>query len=186
MRAKIELNLTTNSRELATQELLLLAGLILAAATIYSAVGHAGASGYLAAMALMGVAPATMKPSALVLNILVASFATYRLYGAGLENWRALTPLIAASVPMAFIGGAIQLPGHWYRALVGVVLIVAAMRLLFNPRDPVVAEGGSAAPIPPLLPAALTGGAIGLLSGLTGTGGGIFLRWLFLPNPSKR
>lgn len=165
---------------MAISELWILAGLILAAAAIYSSVGHAGASGYLAAMALMGVAPATMKPTALVLNILVASFGTYRLYRAGLVNWRALAPLVVASVPLAFIGGAIQLPGHWYRTLVGVVLLVAAARLVVNPREPKTAKSGAAAPVPPLLPALVSGGAIGILSGLTGTGGGIFLSPLLI------
>lgn len=153
-------------------EILLLAGMVLLAAMLYSSVGHGGASGYIAAMALFGIAPAVMRPTALVLNVLVASLGTYRLHRAGLVNWRALARLAAASVPMAFIGGTIQLPGAWYRTLVGVVLAAAAVRLFIDPRE---SRPARPAVTPPLVPALLTGGGIGLLSGLTGVGGGIFL-----------
>lgn len=160
---------------LAAPDMWMLIALIFGAAVIYSSVGHAGASGYIAAMALFGVAPASMKATALVLNILVAGFATYRLYRAEMVNFRALLPFILTSVPLAFVGGMVQLPGHWYRSLLAFVLIVAALRLAIKPREPKVAQLGEAAPVPPLVPAAVTGGAIGVLSGLTGTGGGIFL-----------
>lgn len=158
----------------------LLALLIFLAAALYSTVGHAGASGYIAAMAVVGVAPAVMKPTALTLNILVASLATFRLWRAGLINFRALLPLVVVSVPCAFIGGAVQLPVEAYRIAVGVVLAAAGLRLLIDPREKATQQGGSGeAKIP--LPAALVGGAgIGLLSGLTGTGGGIFLSPLLL------
>lgn len=145
--------------------------LILAAAILYSAVGHAGASGYLAVMALFGVAPAVMKPAALVLNILVACIATIRFYRAGRFAWRIFTPLAAASAPFAFLGGVITLPGGVYRPLVGVALLWAAFRLLTT------AAASHAQPIRPVpvAPAVGLGAAIGLLSGLTGVGGGIFL-----------
>lgn len=158
----------------------LLALLIFLAAALYSTVGHAGASGYIAAMAVVGVAPAVMKPTALTLNILVASLATFRLWRAGLINVRALLPLVIVSVPCAFIGGAVQLPVEAYRIAVGVVLAAAGLRLLIDPHEKATQKGGSGeAKIP--LPAALVGGAgIGLLSGLTGTGGGIFLSPLLL------
>lgn len=158
----------------------LLALLIFLAAALYSTVGHAGASGYIAAMAVVGVAPAVMKPTALTLNILVASLATFRLWRAGLINFRALLPLVVVSVPCAFIGGAVQLPVEAYRIAVGVVLAAAGLRLLIDPHEKATQKGGSGeAKIP--LPAALVGGAgIGLLSGLTGTGGGIFLSPLLL------
>ena len=94
-----------------------LAGLIFLAATVYTAVGHAGASGYIAAMALFGLPPAVMKPTALCLNILVAAFGTWRLHGAGWTSWRALWPHLIGSVPMAFMGGAVQLPGAAYKLL---------------------------------------------------------------------
>ena len=153
-------------------DLTLLSGLIFLVALLYSSVGHGGASGYIAAMALFGIAPAVMRPTALVLNVLVASMGTYRLHRAGLVNWQALFRLAAASIPLAFIGGMIQLPGDWYRTLVGLVLAAAAIRLFIDPRE---ARPLQPAVTPPLLPALVTGGGIGLLSGLTGVGGGIFL-----------
>ena len=108
----------------------LLTILILAAAILYSSVGHAGASGYLAAMALVGLAPEVMKPTALALNILVASIATVRFYRAGYFYWSALWPFVIGSVPLAFIGGAITLPGYIYKPAVGVVLLYSAFRLV--------------------------------------------------------
>lgn len=151
-----------------------LSALIFLAATIYTAVGHAGASGYIAAMALFGVAPAVMKPTALCLNILVATFGTWRLHKAGWVAGQALLPFLIGSVPLAFLGGAIQLPGTLYRVVVGLVLLFAAFRLLVDPREKTLTPDG-AAPRPPFLWAVPIGAVIGLLSGLTGTGGGIFL-----------
>lgn len=153
-------------------DLALLSGLIFLVAMLYSSVGHGGASGYIAAMALFGIAPTVMRPTALVLNVLVTVMGTYRLHRAGLVNWKALFRLAAASIPAAFIGGMIVLPGGWYRILVGVVLAAAAVRLFFDPRE---ARPLQAAVTPPWVPALVTGGGIGLLSGLTGVGGGIFL-----------
>jgi hypothetical protein len=155
-------------------DIALLSGMILAAAMLYTSVGHAGASGYVAAMALFGLSPAVMKPTALTLNVLVATLATYRWNNDGRSiQWRTLLPLVALSVPLAFLGGAMQLPGHWYRALVGLVLLVAGAKLVFQPRTGLVpdATGGAV----PWLPGLVVGGVVGLLSGLTGTGGGIFL-----------
>ncbi len=151
-----------------------LSGLIFLAATIYTAVGHAGASGYIAAMALFGVTPSVMKPTALCLNVLVAAFATWRLHRAGWITWRALVPFVIGSMPLAVAGGAIQLPGAAYKMLVGLVLLFAGLRLLIDPREKTATPRGPA-PSPPMGLAIGTGAAIGLLSGLTGTGGGIFL-----------
>src|SRR5512137_2842329 len=108
-----------------------LAILIFAAAALYSSVGHAGASGYLAAMALFGVAPEVMKPTALTLNIAVAVITSVRFYRAGHFSWPLSWPFLAASVPLAFVGGAVTLPGGVYRALVGLVLLFAAYRLFW-------------------------------------------------------
>ena len=157
----------------------LLCGLFFAAALLYSSVGHAGASGYIAAMALLGMAPEAMRPTALTLNIIVATLATWRLWRAGLVSIPTLVPLVLASIPLAFWGGTIQLPGHVYRPLVGLVLLVAAAKFLLQPKDESRPEAAHAA-APPLWAALLTGAAIGLLSGLTGTGGGIFLSPLLL------
>ena len=91
-------------------------------------VGHAGASAYLAIMALVGVTPAVMRPTALVLNILVASIVSLRFARAGFVRPIAALPFLAGSIPAAFVGGAITLPGEVYRPLVGAVLIFAAFR----------------------------------------------------------
>lgn len=155
-------------------ELLVLASLIFAAATLYTSVGHAGASGYIAAMALMGLAPAVMKPTALTLNILVAGLATARWTDNGHKlAWTSLLPLVLGSVPAAFIGGAIQLTGTQYRFLVGMMLLFAGVRFLWRPKTNSGIE--AIATRVPWLTGLITGAGVGLLSGLTGTGGGIFL-----------
>jgi uncharacterized membrane protein YfcA len=160
-------------------EVAFLAVLILAAAILYSSVGHAGASGYLAAMALVGVAPDVMKPTALALNILVASIATARYYRAGYFYWSALWPFAIGSIPLSFVGGAITLPSYLYKPAVGLVLLYAAYRLILSTVavPPESADKGISIPT---APAVASGGVIGLLSGLTGTGGGIFLSPLLL------
>ena len=162
------------------ETVVLLTVLIFAAAVLYSSVGHAGASGYLAAMALVGVAPDVMKPTALALNILVASIATVRFYRAGYFYWAAFWPFVIGSVPLAFVGGAITLPGYLYKPAVGLVLLYAALRLVWStvkgPDQSALLKGIDI----PTLPAVASGGVIGLLSGLTGTGGGIFLSPLML------
>jgi hypothetical protein len=130
-------------------------------------------------MALVGVAPDVMKPTALALNILVASIATARYYRAGYFSWAALWPFAIASVPLSFVGGAITLPGYLYKPAVGLVLFYAAYRLFRSTMD-----GEAESPVKgisiPTIPAVAWGGGIGLLSGLTGTGGGIFLSPLLL------
>jgi uncharacterized membrane protein YfcA len=148
-----------------------LAVAILIGAALYSSVGHAGASAYIAIMALWGVAPEAMRPTALTLNILVASLASFRFARAGLFRWRVLWPFLVTAVPMAFVGGGIVLPGHVYRPVVGVVLWLSAVRLFLPRRLRAETDPHD----PPVFPALATGAAIGLLSGLTGTGGGIFL-----------
>jgi uncharacterized membrane protein YfcA len=162
------------------ETVVLLTVLIFAAAVLYSSVGHAGASGYLAAMALVGVAPDVMKPTALALNILVASIATVHFYRAGYFYWAAFWPFVIGSVPLAFVGGAITLPGYLYKPAVGLVLLYAALRLVWStvkgPDQSALLKGIDI----PTLPAVASGGVIGLLSGLTGTGGGIFLSPLML------
>jgi len=150
---------------------LTLPGLIFLAAILYASVGHGGASGYLAVMALFGVAPQVMKPTALTLNILVSLIALIKFYRAGCFSWRLFLPFALTSVPLAFVGGSIVLPTTLYKPIVGVVLIYAAVRLFFSAGKPQPAEQR-----PINLPLAVFFGAvIGLLSGLTGVGGGIFL-----------
>ena len=146
------------------------------ASALYTTVGHAGASAYLALMALFGVAPEVMRPTALVLNIIVASFTLARFWHAGMFRWRTLWPFLIGAIPAGFIGGAIVLPTQLYRPLVGIVLFAAAVRLLWPKLFPLAQEVRD----PPVAPAVASGGIIGLLSGLTGTGGGIFLSPLLL------
>src|SRR3954466_9779280 len=107
---------------------LLAAGMLLAAFA-YASVGHGGASAYIAALALAGIAPQEMRPIALALNILVSTIATYKFWRAGYFRWRLFWPFAVVSIPLAFVGGAITLPGHAYKMLVGVVLIYAAWQL---------------------------------------------------------
>ena len=147
---------------------------IFAAAVLYSSVGHAGASGYLAAMALFGVAPEVMKPTALTLNIAVAIITTARFYRAGYFSGSLSWPFIVASVPLAFAGGAVTLPGSLYRALVGLILLFAAYRLFWYREEERERRR------PRLVTALLWGTALGFVSGLTGVGGGIFLSPLLL------
>jgi uncharacterized membrane protein YfcA len=145
--------------------------LLFGAAALYTSVGHAGASAYLASMALVGVAPETMRPTALVLNIFVAGFSAIRYWRAGLVDRKLALWLVLGAAPLAFLGGAVKLPGDIYRPLVGALLVIAAIRLLLP--IAVTANKDPKRPHPAL--AAATGALIGLLSGLTGTGGGIFL-----------
>ena len=155
----------------------LLAACMFLGATLYSSVGHGGASAYLALMALFGLAPEVMRPTALTLNIIVASLASYRFARAGLFRWRVLWPFLLGALPFAFLGGAIQLPGHFYRPLVGMVMFAAALRFLW----PTKPERAQVAPHDPPIPVGgVCGVAIGFLSGLTGTGGGTFLSPLLL------
>lgn len=151
---------------------LAIAALIFVIALLYSTIGHAGASGYLAAMALFGIAPLVMKPTALTLNIIVALIGTVRFYRAGFFSWRTLWPLALTSIPAAFIGGALTLPIPIYKSIVGVVLLYSAVRLFFSARE---ATENEEAKLVPIWIALCLGAAIGLLSGLTGVGGGIFL-----------
>jgi len=160
-------------------EVVLLTAFIFMAAILYSSVGHGGASGYLAAMALLGVAPDVMKPTALALNILVASTATVQYYRAGYFYWSAFWPFVLGSIPLAFIGGAITLPGYLYKPAVGLVLLYAAYRLLKSTVNSLEEPADKGVNIP-TTPAVASGGGIGLLAGLTGTGGGIFLSPLLL------
>ncbi len=155
----------------------LLAAGMLVAAFGYAAVGHGGASAYIAAMALAGIAPQEMRPMALVLNILVSSIAAYKFYRAGHFRWRLFWPFAVVSIPLAYVGGAIALPGQAYKILVGVVLLYAAWQLWRSAR---AGDEMRSLREPPVAWAMATGALIGLLSGLTGVGGGIFLSPLLL------
>ena len=154
-----------------------LAAGMLVAAFGYASVGHGGASAYLAAMALAGIAPAEMRPVALVLNVVVSSLASWKFQRAGHFRWRLFWPFAAAAIPLAYVGGAITLPGQAYKILVGVVLLYAAWQLWRSGR---AGEEMREVRQPPVPAAMAIGGAMGLLAGLTGVGGGIFLSPLLL------
>ena len=156
--------------------ILAIAGLMALAAVLYTAVGHGGASAYLAIMALFAVPAVVMKPTALMLNLVVAGFASVRYIRAGQFDARLLLAFAVTAVPMAFVGGRIELPGEFYRPLVGLVLWAAAVTFLF-PTTMTVSREPTSPSLWVTLPA---GAAIGLLAGLTGTGGGIFLSPLIL------
>ena len=117
-----------------------------------------------------------MRPTALVLNIIVASLVSFRFVWARVFRWRVLWPFLIGAAPFALLGGSLQLPGNFYKPLVGLVLLVAAARLLW----PIGTAARAEISDPPIVPAILGGAGIGFLSGLTGTGGGIFLSPLIL------
>ena len=159
---------------MAPETLWILTAAVFAVAILYSSVGHAGASGYIAVMSLLSVAPPEIKPIALALNILVASIGTWQFWRAGHFSWPLFWPFALLSVPFAFVGGYLNLPSHLFKVLVGIVLLLSAVQFLLRP--PAESEPRQ----PPRLVAVGMGGLLGLLSGLTGTGGGIFLTPLLI------
>jgi hypothetical protein len=151
--------------------LFLAVGLI---AFLYSSVGHAGASGYIAVMTLWGLVPTVIRPTALVLNILVASIGAFQFWRAGHFAWTLFWPFALLSIPAAYFGGHLQPSSSVLRILIGLVLLFSAVRLIFRRNDPAKLRT-------PSQPTAISAGAgLGFLSGLTGTGGGIFLTPLLL------
>ncbi|MFM1905001.1 MAG: hypothetical protein RLZZ440_2901 [Planctomycetota bacterium] len=163
---------------------------VAAVALLYASVGHAGATGYIAVMGLLGLSPEVIRPTALVLNLVVAAIGTVQFGRAGHFRRDLFLPLAAASVPAAAIGGSLALPTTIFEGLLGLVLAFSAVRIIVElfPRS-----GESAAvfrPMPGEGPATLRqlsrptlaaiGAALGLASGLTGVGGGVFLTPLLL------
>lgn len=156
-------------------DLTLLIALVAGIAVLYSCVGHGGASGYIAVMMFFGLMPAVIKPTALTLNILVSSIAAFQFYKAGFFRWSLFWPFACTSIPFAYIGGHLTLPVEVYRIAIGITLLFSAMRLLIR------------APLQkneirhPSTGVSLSVGAIlGLISGLIGVGGGIFLSPLLI------
>ena len=157
-------------------DIYLLVPLIFLAALLFSSVGHGGATAYLAAFALVGLAPASMKPAALCLNVLVASIALYKFYKVGAFNWQLFWPIAITSVPAAFLGGQTTLPTHIYKIVVGICLVIAAITIFYKPN---AADDTEVKPVlKPVLMA--LGAGLGFLAGLTGVGGGIFLSPILL------
>src|SRR3954452_11790995 len=152
---------------------LLLIGIAIVA-FLYSSVGHAGASGYIAVMTLCGLTATFIRPTALVLNILVATIGSFQFWRAGYFSWRLFWPFALLAVPAAYLGGYLSVPASILKIVIGLVLVFSAARLFFRHGDPPDVAA-------PAIPAAIAIGAgIGFLSGLTGTGGGIFLTPLLL------
>lgn len=159
-----------------TTTVVLIAALMGVAAVLYSTVGHGGASAYLAILALFSVAPETMRPTALALNLIVAGLGSWRYWRAGQTNLKLLLMFAATAVPAAFIGGGIKIQPEIYRPLVGIMLWAAAVRLFWQPTRLAQHELHQVSPWLALP----VGAVLGLLAGLTGTGGGIFLSPLII------
>ena len=157
-----------------TTQLAFLCLAIAVIAFLYSSVGHAGASGYIATMTLFGLATTVIRPTALVLNILVAIIGWFQFWRAGYFSWKLFWPFALLSIPAAYAGGYLQPSAGILRILIGVVLLFSAVRLIFRKSDPPETH-------PPAKPVAIgVGAGLGFLSGLTGTGGGVFLTPLLL------
>src|SRR5438874_10305608 len=156
-----------------TTQLILLFLAIGLIAFLYSSVGHAGASGYIATMTLFGIAPTVIRPTALILNILVASIGSFQFWRAGHFSWKLFWPFALLSIPAAYIGGFLQPSASVLRVLIGLVLLFSAVRLFFRRSDP----PETTAPSKPTASGVGTGP--GSRSRLSGTGCGIFL----IPRP---
>jgi uncharacterized membrane protein YfcA len=150
--------------------IILFCSLLFVVAALYASVGHGGASGYLALMALFSFAPAVMKPTALLLNLFVSSVSFIQFYRGGFFKWKIFLPFVIASIPLSFLGGTISIDSVIYKKILGVLLLVPVIRFFFfknaDPKD--------------LLPSStalslLIGAVIGFLSGMIGIGGGILL-----------
>jgi uncharacterized membrane protein YfcA len=157
-------------------EYLVVFGVLLAVvAFLYSSVGHGGASGYLALMAIFSFPVSVMKPSALVLNLFVSGISFFFYYRKNFFKLKLFYPFAISSVPAAFLGGMIPLENNYYKLLLGIVLILAALRLFgfFNSKE----TRNSKINIPL---AVAIGFGVGLLSGMLGIGGGVILSPILL------
>ncbi len=152
------------------ESMLLFYSLLFLVAFLYASVGHGGASGYLALMAIFSVAPEVMKPTALLLNLFVSLVSFFQFYRGGHFNWKLFLPFALASVPLSFIGGLVLVDGTVYKHILGLLLLIPIARFLFF-RNIVVKELKPSNVVLSLL----IGGCIGFLSGLIGIGGGIIL-----------
>jgi len=144
--------------------------LLFLVAFLYSSVGHGGASGYLALMALYGIAPEVMKPTALLLNLFVSLTSFIQFYRGKHFHWKIFLPFAIASVPMAYAGGLITVDPVIYKKILGILLLIPITRFLFfaNIKIDELKKSNLYLSLP-------IGAAIGFLSGLIGIGGGIIL-----------
>jgi len=159
---------------------ILLGAAFFAVAVLYASVGHAGASGYIASMALLGFAPEAVRPTALALNLLVGGIGLFRWWRGGHVHWRNVLPFVIASAPAAFFAAQVQLAKENYSLLLGVILLVAALGVFRGAQRAELIDAEVAGRKVPWPTGLLVGAAIGVLSGLTGTGGAIFLTPLLL------
>ncbi len=148
-------------------------------AALYSSVGQAGGTGYIAVMGLAGYAPDIIKPAALALNILVAAIACVRFARANLLSWHSFYPFAILGAPFSVLGGATNLPPALYHPSVGALLLVASLLMLGSARRAATLDS-DAPTTPPFLPSLVAGGVLGYISGVTGVGGGIYLAPLIL------
>ncbi len=144
-------------------------------AFLYASVGHGGASGYLALMAIMGVSAIYMKPTALILNLFVAGIAFMQFRRLGYFNWRSFYPFVITSIPAALVGGYLSVDGDIYKKILGVLLVFAVIRMMWKPNENQMNNASV-----PLIYGLISGALIGFFSGLIGIGGGIILSPLIL------
>ncbi|MDR6563331.1 MULTISPECIES: sulfite exporter TauE/SafE family protein [unclassified Arcicella] len=144
-------------------------------AFLYSSVGHGGASGYLAVMAIVGVAPSLMKSSALIMNLAVSLFSFLGFYRAGHFKFKLFWPFAIASIPFAYLGGTMTLSDAIYKKILAVCILISIARLLYQFKQEETENKEV-----PLWAGLTSGGIIGLLSGMIGIGGGIVLSPLML------
>lgn len=144
--------------------------LLIVVAFLYASIGHGGASGYLALMALFSVEPLIMRSSALTLNLFVAGVSFYAYYRGGFFKHKILLPFIITSIPFAFLGASISINPQIYKAILGIFLIIAVARMLI-----LKPKSAGEIKLPPLVPALLIGAGLGFFSGMIGIGGGIIL-----------
>lgn len=142
---------------------------------LYASVGHGGASGYLALMAVFSFAPGVMKPTALLLNVFVAAISFYYFYKEGYFNIRLFLCFAITSIPLAFIGGTIEVDATIYKKILAVLLLFAILKMLnvFGKESDTIKNVK-------LWQGLLVGGIIGFFSGLIGIGGGIILSPIIL------
>jgi uncharacterized membrane protein YfcA len=155
--------------------MLLFYGLLFLVAFLYASVGHGGASGYLALMALFGVAATVMKPTALLLNLFVSLTSFIQFYRGGHFRWKVFWPFALASIPLAYIGGLVMVDAVVYKKILGVLLLIPIIRFFFFSNTKAIQQKENSIGI-----SILIGGLIGFLSGLIGIGGGILLSPILL------
>ena len=152
------------------ESLILFYFLLFIVAFLYASVGHGGASGYLALMAIFAISPAVMKPTALLLNLFVSSTSFIQFYRGNYFKWKTFWPFALASIPLSFLGGTMAIESAVYKKILGILLLIPVIRFFFfdntDPKDLKESK---------ILPSLLIGGIIGLLSGMIGIGGGIIL-----------